>query len=176
MPFPELILIAALAESNRVIGKQGKLPWHIPVDLQHFKHLTMGHTVLLGRKTWELDLQQRPLPGRHTLIVSASLAETCTTGTTNDRPWTLVIRNSLEAALAWASDQEKVFIAGGASLYAQTLHQVDRLELTIVEGQFTGDTFFPEYQSLMGTLFQRTQIESHPGYRFEMYQKISNQS
>ena len=73
MKSPEIIIIAALAEANNVIGKNGKLPWRIPEDSERFQQLTRGHAVIMGRKTWECDLQRQPLANRYNIIVSSSL-------------------------------------------------------------------------------------------------------
>lgn len=174
---PEIIVIVALTEAQRVIGCAGKLPWRIPADLQRFKQLTLGHAVVMGRRTWETDLQQRPLPGRCNIVVSTTLSRTLGSsgpeaGIQADHT-TLRFAPSLTAALELAQSQQKVFMAGGATIYAQSLNLADRLELTIVEADYPGDVFFPDYQPLVGTQFKLVQTASHPGYRFESYQRYS---
>jgi dihydrofolate reductase len=163
---PEVIVIAALAESNRVIGKSGKLPWSIPEDLRRFKHLTLHHTVIMGRKTWQFDLEMRSLPHRQNVVISRFLSP---------RPNILVAR-SLTQALQMCANQEKVFLIGGASVYAEGLEISDSWRLTIVEGHYEGDTFFPQYDHLIGTKFERVAVELREGYRFESYQRQSSKS
>ena len=172
MERPEIIAIAALTEGDRVIGHRGKVPWHIPADLGRFKTLTLGHAVIVGRKTWEFDLERRPLPGRHVIVVSKTLTgdgicENCKT-----ENYQLSFAESLEDALAAAGDCKQAFIIGGGTLYQQALSITDRLELTIVEASYAGDTFFPPYEHLVGTDFQLERTEQHAGYRYETYRRI----
>lgn len=128
---PEIILVAAVAR-NGVIGRDNGLPWRLKADLQHFRALTMGHPMVMGRKTWAS--LGRPLPGRRSLVVSrdptfeAEGAEVFT---------------SPEAAIAAAADAEKIFVIGGAQLYASLLDRADRLELTEVWADVEGDAHFP---------------------------------
>ncbi len=126
-------IIAAMAE-NRVIGRNGALPWSISEDLQRFKHLTMGRTLVMGRRTFESI--GRPLPGRRTIVVSRNpdySAAGCRVVT------------SLAAALQLASAEQEVFICGGAELYAQALPLSGRIYLTEVDISVAGDTLFPEF-------------------------------
>jgi len=127
-----LSAIVAMA-SNRCIGRDNALPWRLPEDLKRFKRLTLGHTLVMGRKTYESI--GRPLPGRSTLVV------------THQRDWAapegVHVAHSLDEALERAGDGE-VFIAGGAQLYAQAMERVRRLYLTRIERAYEGDTFFPE--------------------------------
>lgn len=172
MNHPEIIIIAALAESNRVIGKNGKLPWTIPEDSRRFQQLTIGHTVIMGRKTWEYDVEKCPLIQRCNIVISSSpqtqtIAEDCPS-----YPFELLFVSSLQAALQKVSEQEKVYIAGGATVYAQALELADTLELTLVEGSFGGDAFFPEYTHLIGTQFELAHQELRTGYRFDTYKRI----
>ncbi|MEO0406165.1 MAG: dihydrofolate reductase [Cyanobacteria bacterium P01_A01_bin.135] len=164
MPKTELVLIAAIAEASRVIGSQGALPWHLPEDLQRFKRLTQGHSVIMGRRTWE-SLPQ-PLLQRHNIIVSSQLKPH---RQQVDSSTQVEVVQSLEAALHSASPRR--FIIGGATLYSQTLPLADRLELTFVEGQYEGDTLFPPYQAALAHTFERTAIEPHQGFRFETYRR-----
>ncbi len=128
-------IIVAMAE-NRVIGNDNSLPWHLPADLKHFKAMTVGKPIVMGRKTWE-SLPGK-LPDRTHIVVSANSdyqAEGC------------VVVHSLEQALTAAGDVPEVMIVGGAMLYAQALPLADRLYLTLVEMQVDGDTRFPEYDA-----------------------------
>ena len=173
MKLPEVIIIAALSETNRVIGKNGQLPWRIPEDSQRFKRLTLGHSVIMGRKTWELDLQRKPLPERHNIIVSSSPRPNIAAGFVSTHPCQVSFVTSLQAGLTQAKDSKKLFIMGGARLYVEGLTLADTLELTLVAGDFEGDTFFPKYDHLVGTQFEPVTVEPHDGFRFETYRRIS---
>lgn len=127
-----LAAIVAMA-SNRCIGRDNTLPWRLPEDLRRFKQLTLGHTLVMGRKTYESI--GRPLPGRTTLVVTRQTDWTAPAG--------VEVAHSLEEALARAPGPE-VFIAGGAQLYAQAMDRVRRLHLTRIDQAYAGDTFFPE--------------------------------
>ena len=129
----EIIIIAALSE-NRAIGKDNKLLWHIPEDLQNFKKLTAGSTVLMGRKTFES--LKRPLPNRNNIVISSSMPQTegvevCKT-----------LEEGIEAARKHNKD---IFIIGGANIYGQTLGIADKMFLSYVKGDYEADAFFPEF-------------------------------
>ncbi|WP_299707192.1 dihydrofolate reductase [uncultured Pontibacter sp.] len=131
-----IAIVVAIAENN-VIGKDNQLIWHLPADLRHFKQKTMGHPMIMGRKTFESI--GKPLPGRTTIIVTRQenyQAEGC------------IVVNSVEEAIAKGKelDSEQVSIVGGAEIYKQALPFVDTLYLTKVHHSFDGDTFFPELQ------------------------------
>lgn len=128
-------IIVAVAE-NGVIGRAGDLPWRLSNDLKRFKSLTMGHTVIMGRRTWESI--GRPLPGRRMIVVSRR------EGYQVDRP-EVGVAASLEDALhrAEASGESEAFVIGGAELYRSALPIADRLYITIVESEVEGDTYFP---------------------------------
>ncbi len=169
---PEIIIIAALAESNRVIAQKGELPWQIPEDSQRFQELTLNHTVIMGRKTWENDLKNSPLRNRNNIVISSKPQEVKVASPSLDYPFEVLVFKSIEEALEKSKEPEKIFIAGGAAIYAQALELADTLELTLVEGDYEGDTFFPEYQSLVGSQFELVVTEVHPGFRYETYQKF----
>lgn len=124
-------LIVAMAE-NRVIGRDNALPWRLPNDLKHFRRVTMGHPIVMGRKNYESI--GKPLPGRRNIVVTRS--------PTFSAPG-CVVTHSIDAALAAAGDDPEVFVIGGAELYAQTLVQAQRLYLTEVHAAVPGDTCFP---------------------------------
>lgn len=130
---PRLTIIAAVAR-NGIIGRDNKMPWHLPEDLKHFKTLTMGHPMIMGRKTWE-SLPGR-LPGRPHIVVTRNPVYRADGAT---------VANSLAAAIAAAGDSEAVFVIGGAELYAQALPLADHLELTEIDAEFEGDTRFPTW-------------------------------
>lgn len=127
-----LSAIVAMA-ANRVIGAHNALPWRLPDDLRRFKQLTLGHTLIMGRKTYESI--GRPLPGRTTVVVTRQK---------DYAPEGVKVAHSVDEALALAEGDSEVFIAGGAELYAQTMSRVERLYLTRIERDFPGDTYFPE--------------------------------
>src|SRR3989344_264485 len=140
MQKPRVSIVVAIGK-NRAIGKDGKLPWHIPEDLKHFKTLTMGHPVILGRKTFDSIIAARgePLPGRTNIVI------------TRDADWQyegVVVVHSLEEGLAKARqlDAEEIFVGGGTQVYEQALPFVDRLYLTLIDATPEGDTFFPPYE------------------------------
>lgn len=169
---PEIIIIAALAASNRVIGKNGKLPWNIPADSQRFVNLIIGHAIIMGRKTWEYDLEKRPAMECFNVVVSASTPEDEIAELQLQYPANLLFVNSIPEALQKVSHHQQAFIVGGAFIYSQALNLADTWELTLVEGDFEGDTFFPEYEFLIGEQFEMVNQETHPGYRYETYKRI----
>lgn len=130
-----LAIIAALAE-NRVIGVNNRLPWHLSADLKHFKALTLGKPVVMGRKTYESI--GKPLPERRNIIVSRN---------PDLRIPGCEVVGSLEQSLALFDDQQEVMLIGGAQLFAQALPLTDRLYLTLIHQAFPGDSFFPEWDS-----------------------------
>jgi dihydrofolate reductase len=129
---PKVILIVAMAR-NRVIGKGGALPWRLPEDLKRFRGLTMGHPIVMGRKTY--DSIGRALPGRRNIVISRQpdLAIEGVETTT-----------SLAAALAMTAGADKVFVIGGQQIYQAALPMADRIELTQIDKDFEGDVLFPE--------------------------------
>lgn len=141
-----LSIIAAVAR-NRVIGINNTLPWHLPEDLKRFRALTMGHHIIMGRKTYES--LGRLLPGRTTVIVSRSRDYAV--------PGALVA-DSLDAALVLCGNDPEVFVIGGAQLYLAAMRRADRLYLTEIEQDFAGDTFFPQFD---GAVWQEKSRESH---------------
>jgi len=126
-------IIAALAK-NRIIGKQGKMPWHLPEDMAHFKNTTMGHSIIMGRKTF--DSLGKPLPGRKNIVI---------THNTSRKQEGAQTANSLEQALSFCQNEKEVFIIGGAEIYTQAYSRADRLIFTFIEEDFEGDTFFPDF-------------------------------
>lgn len=126
-------LISALAQ-NRTIGIDNTLPWRLPEDLRHFKALTLGHHILMGRKTYESI--GRPLPGRTTVIITRG---------DYAAPAGVKIAHSLQEAIAICGADEEIFFVGGAQLYAQALPLADRLYLTEIQAEVEGDAWFPDY-------------------------------
>lgn len=134
----EIVLIAALAK-NRVIGRDNQLIWNLPEDMAHFRQLTAGHVVLMGRKTWEsLPPRFRPLPGRRNIVITRQ---------TDFNAPGAELAHSLDAGLQRAASAETIFVIGGAEIYAQALPRAGRLELTEVDLTPEGDAWFPEFSA-----------------------------
>lgn len=153
----EIVIIAAVAR-NRVIGKDNRLLWNIPEDMAHFKALTAGHTVVMGRKTWEsLPPRFRPLPGRRNIVISRQ----------TDYPAPgAELADSLENALKLASTATVVFIIGGEQIYRQAIAVADRLEITEVDLEPEGDTWFPEIAAVD---WEKTGETEGAGFAFVTY-------
>lgn len=153
----KLAIIAAIAR-NRVIGKTGTLPWYIPEDLKRFKRLTAGHTILMGRRTFESI--GKPLPNRRNVVVSS-----------HEIPG-LETYPSVETALEALKDQERVFVIGGATLYAQLLERADELYLTLVNREVEGDTLFPPYEEFLRSSCTAVHREEHDGFDFADFVRL----
>jgi dihydrofolate reductase len=149
-----LAIIAALGH-RRAIGKDGKLPWHIPEDLKRFKRLTTGHALLMGRRTWES--LGRPLPGRRNVVLSSSPVPG------------IESYASIEESLRALASAERVFVIGGGNVYAQLIDRADELYLTLVDRNMEADAFFPPYEHLLGTVFREAARERHPEFEFVDY-------
>ena len=134
---PIVTLIAAIA-ANRTIGLNNELPWHLPEDLKRFKALTLGHPVIMGRKTFDSIVARlgKPLPGRRNLVISRSQRS----GLDGAEYYA-----SLDAALAACRDVDEVFVIGGEQIYVIALPLAQRLQLTEVKADVAGDAFFPAF-------------------------------
>lgn len=169
-----IISIIVARSKNGVIGINNQLPWHLPADLKHFKAVTSGHPILMGRKTW--DSLGRPLPNRRNMVIT--------------RQSELQIAGaecflSLEDALAACKDAPKVFIIGGAQIYQQALSIADQLIITEVDTEVEGDAFFPSLDSTWKIVEQEdypTEQQPdlldqagkiYPAYSFITYQRTS---
>ena len=136
MSKPIISLVAAMAK-DRVIGKDNQMPWHLPADLKHFKSVTLGKPIIMGRKTFESI--GRALPGRQNIVISRNSdyqAENCD------------MAESFEAALSLTENADEVMVIGGGFLYAKTLDIADKLYLTFIDLEIEGDTQFPDYSHL----------------------------
>ena len=147
-------LIAALAR-NRVIGRDNGLPWHLPADLRRFQRLTRGHTMLMGRRTFE-SIGARPLPGRPLIVVSR-----------RPGPEGVTMARSVQEGidLARAAGETELFVAGGTEIYRAALPVADRLHLTRIEEDIPGDAYFPEFDETAWRLVEREDHEpdgEHP--------------
>jgi dihydrofolate reductase len=138
---PIISIIVAMAE-NRVIGNHNQLPWHLPADLKHFKDITTGSPILMGRKTYESI--GRPLPNRTNIVM--------TSDNTFKAPGCIIV-TGIEDAMMYAENNNvrELFIIGGATIYQQFLPKTDRIYLTIIHHAFEGDTYFPEIDLLKWT-------------------------
>ncbi|MCO5342440.1 type 3 dihydrofolate reductase [Aeromonas veronii] len=161
----KISMIAAMAH-DRVIGKDNQMPWHLPADLAHFKRVTLGKPVLMGRKTFESI--GRPLPGRRNLVISRNPGY---------QAEGIEVVSSVEAALALlaGSSVEELMVIGGGHLYAEMLPSADCLYLTRIDLAVEGDTRFPAFDDGQ---WQRVDCESHPAdeknphpYSFETWQR-----
>lgn len=134
---PKISAIVAMSE-NHVIGDDNQLPWHLPADLKHFKTITSGHPILMGRKTYESI--GRPLPNRTNIIITRNASY--------EAPGCIVVQSIHEAVeRAAAIGSNEIFIIGGAEVYKQLLPNIERIYLTIVHDVFDGDAFFPEFNA-----------------------------
>ena len=168
---PEIVIIAALAAKDRLIGDGLDLPWHLPADLKRFKALTSGHPMVMGRRTFESLVHQMggPLPGRPHAVLTRHPERL---GAALEHEAVRAF-SSLDDALEAFAHTSRVFIAGGGEVYAAALDRADRMELTLVEGDYSGDTYFPPYAHLIGTRYAKGAVEDHGAFRFETYQHVS---
>lgn len=158
------ISIIVAFDHNRLIGKNNALPWHLPADLQHFKKLTMGHHMVMGRKTFESI--GKPLPGRTSVVV------------TTDPMWIFpgcISAPSLPLAIEACEGAEEVFLIGGARIFTEGMKYAHRLFITLIDHEFEGDTWFPEID---GNIWKEVGREHHQkddrnawNYTFVEYQK-----
>jgi dihydrofolate reductase len=159
-------LIVAMAK-NRVIGADNKIPWHLPNELRMFKRLTMGHHIVMGRRTYESI--NRLLPGRTTVIV------------TRQRDYSVpgaIVAHSIDEALDACRGDNECFVIGGADLFHATLPIADRVYLTIVDAEPAGDTFMPsfdmsEWRESASQSFVSDEKHAH-GYRFTIYDRVAS--
>lgn len=165
---PIVSLLVAVA-ANGVIGRDNRIPWHLPEDLAYFKRLTLGHPVVMGRKTYESIIASlgKPLPGRTNIVVTRQpgySAPECT------------VVASFDAALDAARASDEVFVIGGAEIYRLALERADRVYLTRLDAAFEGDTFFP---TLDPAAWREASREDHPpagarsfGFAFLRYDRV----
>jgi dihydrofolate reductase len=163
IPAPRISLVAALAR-NGVIGHNNSMPWHLPEDLKRFKQITVGHPVVMGRKTFDSILVSlgKPLPGRENIVISRSGQ-----GRGDCR-----VVHSLEEAVRAAAAASELFVIGGAEIYRLAMPVAHRLYLTEIHAEFEGDTCFPDFDRSEWT--ERTRepgVGSRPAYDFVMYDR-----
>jgi dihydrofolate reductase len=153
MPLPRLVAIVAMS-SNRVIGREGKLPWHLPEDLKFFKRTTMGHPILMGRKTFESI--GKPLPGRRNIVLSRTMPP---------REGIEVIRDISELT---SGTDETIFLIGGAQLFDELLPHCAGAYVTFIEQPYEGDTTLAPFEHLFG---EPQLIERGDGMEFRWYER-----
>ncbi|MCL7421485.1 MAG: dihydrofolate reductase [Methylobacter sp.] len=161
----KISLIVAMA-SNRVIGINNQLPWHLSADLKRFRYITMGSPILMGRKTYESI--GRPLPGRTNVIISRDPAyqqEGC------------LVFNDIETAIESCCQKfQEIFVIGGSELYQSMLPMADTLYVTLIHKAFSGDAFFPEIDARQWAEVAREDVDNDPdagfGYSFIKYEKV----
>lgn len=152
---PRIYLVAAVA-SNGIIGAGGKLPWHLPEDLRHFQRLTLGHPVIMGRRTWES--LEGPLAGRENIVVTRAAGY--------DAPGA-ALASSLEAAMALCAGEPVAFVIGGSALFAETLPIAAGLVITEIHKAYPGDTRFPDFDRSQWRESQREPHTAADGTRFD---------
>jgi dihydrofolate reductase len=130
----KISIIAAVAD-NYAIGKANNLPWHLPADLKHFRQLTTGHAIVMGKRTFE-SLPKGPLSNRKNIVLTSVMSEGVNEG--------YFEADSLEDAVYLCEHEEKVFIIGGATVYKQSVNKVDTMYITWIHNDFSADTYFPE--------------------------------
>jgi dihydrofolate reductase len=161
------ISMIVAASENGVIGKDGDMPWRLSADLKNFKKITSGHTIVMGRKTW--DSIQRLLPGRTTVIV---------TRRENFEVEGAIVVNSLDAALSATEDNDP-FIVGGAEIYRLGLSRVSRIYLTRVHAEIDGDTFLPKIDfsrwKKVESEFHKADEKNSQDYTFEVWEPLASQ-
>jgi dihydrofolate reductase len=159
----KLSLIVAMA-MNRTIGVDKQMPWHLSADLKKFKKITMGHPIIMGRKTFESI--GRPLSGRKNIIISRN---------SNYQQEGCVVFNSLEQAIEHCNHEKEVFVIGGATLYESILDKSDRLYVTEIKKTFKGDTWFPAIDKNQWIEYQREDIDHDASvdfsYSFVIYDR-----
>jgi dihydrofolate reductase len=162
-PRSSRISILVAVARNGVIGNKGKLPWHLPADLKHFKKLTMGHHIIMGRKTYEsID---RLLPGRTTVIVTRQ-PDYKVSGS--------IIAHSLDEAIAACKGDNEVFVIGGEEIFRQALPLADRIYATEIHADFEGDVFFPQWNRNEWRETERTQHRAESlEFAFVIYDRLT---
>jgi len=161
------VLAVIVAKSrNHVIGRDGQLPWHLPTDLKRFKALTTGHTVVMGRRTFDsLPPKVRPLPGRHNIVLSRDPSYAAAAEVT--------VKATLEEAIAAAPGDRDCFVIGGAEAYGAALAIADRLYITDVEADVDGDVHFPLVPEDQWHVVEESEplVEGEHQYRFRTYER-----
>jgi dihydrofolate reductase len=167
---PPIVIVAGMAKHTRAIGMKNGLLWHVPEDMKRFKRLTLGHPVIMGRKTFEsiIDILGKPLPGRTNIVITRDK---------NYQPDGAKVAHSLEEALAIANAESptEIHIGGGSEIYRQSLPLVSRLHITWFFDDKEGDAFFPEFENdFEATITHPTQ--EHDGLSYQWIDYVRKRS
>lgn len=167
MTIPETMFLSIIVamSKNRVIGNKGKIPWYLPEDLKRFKQITMGHPIIMGRKTFESI--GKPLAGRNNIVITRKR---------NFSAEGIVTVGSLEEALKKAGEANEAFVIGGAQIYRLALPLADKIYLTLIDQDLEGDTFFPEVDlkkdfKVIEESRALVSVKNQLPYRFIVYQR-----
>ncbi|MEK4628840.1 type 3 dihydrofolate reductase [Solibacillus sp. FSL R7-0682] len=150
-----MISLIVAHDLNRVIGYENGMPWHLPSELQYFKKMTMGKPMIMGRKTFESI--GRPLPGRRNIVITRN---------TNYSADGIEVVGSLDEALQLVQDVPEIMIIGGAQIFEQAMAIADKLYITLINHEFNGDTYFPQYEEWQLTSSSEP-INTDNGYTFQ---------
>ena len=156
-------LIVAMA-SNRVIGDKGEIPWNIPGEQKMFKEITMGHSMIMGRKTYEAI--GRALPGRTNIVITRQ--------TDYAAPDCIVVNDLRSALQSCPADENEVFIIGGGQIFQETISSADRVYLTVLPRDVPGDTYFPEFSESDFEVIKSDFIDAVEPYHFYIFERIQN--
>ncbi|MEK8127675.1 dihydrofolate reductase [Paenibacillus filicis] len=159
-----IVSLVAAFSINRVIGRDAEIPWRIPGEQSRFKELTIGKTIVMGRRTYESI--GKPLPGRRTIVVSRSQD-------INAGPSCLTVR-SLDEAYALLKDEPEIFIAGGGEIYREALPHARKLYLTVIEREIEGNIYFPEFDEDDFEVTYRQRVEGEIPYTYYTYERYGN--
>ena len=156
-----MISLIVAHDKNRVIGYENKMPWHLPGDLQYFKEMTMGKPVIMGRKTFESI--GRPLPGRRNIVITRN---------EHYNADGIEVVSSLDEAFQLTKDAEETMVIGGEQILRLALPLADRLYITLIDAEFKGDTYFPDYEGWQ-LVSSQEKLTSNDGYTFQycIYEK-----
>jgi dihydrofolate reductase len=156
-------LIVAMA-SNRIIGDRGDIPWKIPGEQKMFKEITLGHAVIMGRKTFESLI--RPLPGRTNIVITRQ--------TDYEAPGCIVVQDLDEAIKSIETNESEAFIIGGGQLYHESIPMADRIYLTLIPREIPGDTFFPKIPEVDFEIKKSKFIDGPEPYHFYIYERVKS--
>ncbi len=155
-----MISLIAAMDKNRLIGKANGLPWHLPADFKHFKEVTMGKPIIMGRKTFESI--GKPLPGRKNIVISRK-------GFTAEG---VFVVDSIDKALQAVENADEVMIIGGASFYEQMISRADRMYLTFVDAECEGDAWFPQFDIRDWDVISESSYKSDPKNNYDFSIKV----
>lgn len=159
------LAIIVAHDPNLVIGREGKLPWHYPDDLVHFRETTMGHPLIMGRGVFE-ELEEKPLEGRENVVLSR-------TRTYEDYE-DVAAFSSVSEAISHLAAHDLVFVIGGGEVYRQLMDYADRLYITEIHDEFEGDTYFPEYRDDIGEIWREVMRDDREDFSFVIYDRMAD--